>query len=653
MNESRNDEGKKKKGRRFLRAVGLILAFVIGIPLWLIMGAWMYDPPSPLFYFVLLSPIVGAAFPRFVTRLRAQRVVAAAWEMAFFIAYPFCSILVINAITELFDSFPWETVRVVVSILISLLWFIPLIRMLFSDFRHRSKDNEKRVTRPHLFAFSLFFISLAFSFYISHVNTESRLLPEVASIVLDPKAPELDELKRNVYVGMLAIDAPEGMDYMEIGAQVVLNNYSLFKQGMITQSAVDEKEIDNPAKHYDNKLALKWDFGKDGAAFQYACVRLDAPDCIEEALEKKEETLALMKKEANITLMQRYREILGLPHYQAHYYTPYDPWPNYGSQVQFSRIRLAQALFAFDEGNIDAGFELLGEEMAAAKRMLRENESLVGHLIAVNLLYPHYHTISALMDTPQMKPYLRDPRLLALLAPLTDGEQKALSRSFVIERNNSLYVVYMLGSYSSYISSERGKQEISARTSALSEAEKQAFLSRLKKSVRMVFFDRPGTVNMTYKAWEPILQRAGMSMEDIALLYAQNKLENLQKAINKTIKNNPWIPLNFVGYILTYVASPDFEPYLQRLYDVQSYILLVNTKHQILSQGLEPSQVEPFLESAGKAAQNPITGERFTWNATAGTLSTAWLAEKPPPGARKDGEKESMPSNTVFLKLNR
>ena len=641
MNESRNDEGKKKKGRQWLQAIGFILAFVIGIPLWHIFGAlWTSRPDSPLFYLVVFSPLVGTAFPQFVTRLRAQRVVAAAWEMAFFSVLPFGSLFIINAITGLFDSFPVETGWVVVCILVSLLWFIPLIRMLFSDFRHRQKDKETRATLPlpHFLVFAILGISLAFSFYTAQVNTEdetSRLLPEVAAIVLDSKPPELDELKQNVYVGMLTIDAPEGMDYMEIGAQVVLNNFSLFKQGMIIQSIADGEKSNDPASHYDDKPALKWDFGKDSTRFQYACARLDAPDCLREVLAKKEQISALMKKEANITLMRRYKEILGLPHYQASSYTIYDPLPQYQYQVTFSRMRLAQALFAFDEGNIDAGFELLGEEMAATKRMLRENESLIGHMFAIHLLYTHYHTISVLMDTPQMKPYLQDSRLLALLTPLTIEEQKALSRSFTIERNWLLSSGYMLDFHS-----------------LLGEVEKWNFLTQLN----LRFYDRPSTINMTYRAWEPILERAGMSMDEVALLYAQNKLGNLQEAVKKTWKSNPLISLNFVGYVLTYVASPDYEPYFQRLYDVQSYILLVNAKHQILSRGLESSQVEPFIESAGKAAQNPITGERFTWNATEGSLSTAWLSKTLPTGARgdrKDAGKENMPRNTVYLKLSK
>ena len=532
---------------------------------------------------------------------------------------------------------------------------------------HKTIPVYKQVTSP--LAFSILCISLAFSFYTPQVSAEdgaSRLLPEAASIVLDIKTPKLDELKQNVYVGLLAIDAPEGMDYMEIGAQVVLNNFSLFKQAMTTQSAVDEKKYDNPSKHYGNQSKLGSYYDEYGVIYPHPCVRLDATDCIGETLAKKEETLAWVKKESNITLMRRYQKILELPHYQVHLYTIFDPMPMYTYQVQFSHMRLVQALFAFDEGNIDTCFELLGEEMAAAKRVLRENETLVGYMLAIARLYTHYHTISALMDTPQMKPYLQDPRLLALLTPLTVEEQKVFSRSFSVERNWSLYMVYTLDANS--FLSEIGKEEILVQLNdlspALSKAEKQAFLRRLEKPGTVVSdYDRYSTVNMIYKAWEPILQRAGMSMDKIAHLYAQNKLENLQETGKKSYrrqlaienearKNNPKIPLNITGRILA-EAFPDYELYLQRLYDAQSYILLVNTKHQILSKGLESGEVDAFLKSASKAAQNPITGEQFTWNATEGTLSTAWLSKTQPPGAREDGTRKVMPRNTVYLKLEK
>ena len=507
-----------------------------------------------------------------------------------------------------------------------------------------------------------------FSFHASQANAEegtSRLLPEVAPIILDTQAPELDELKQNVYVGMLAIDAPEGMDYMEIGAQVVLNNFSLFKQAMAAQSFVEGKEVDEPSKHYGDKPTLEWDFGKGNTTFQYACTRLDATGCIGETLAKKEETLALMKKESNITLMRRYEETLKYPHYQAHSYIGFDTLPRYAYQTQFSHIRLIQALFAFDEGNIDTGFGLLEEEMAFAKRMLRETDTLVGNMITIFRLYAHYHTISALMDTPQMKPYLQDPRLLTLLAPLTVEEQKALSRSLSMERNLLLYTAYTLDADA--FLSEMNEQEISTRLNdfspALSEAEKQAFLRQLKKSGTVVSdYDRYSTVNMVYKSLEPILQRAGMSTEEVAYLYAQNKLENLQEAAGKSYrkqlahenevrKTHPEVPLNITGHILVGFHFPGYELYLQRFYDVQSYILLVNAKHQILSKGLESSDVDTFLKSAGKVAQNPLTGERFTWDVSTGTLSTAWLAKNPPSGARESDEKKQMPRNAVYLKL--
>ena len=468
---------------------------------------------------------------------------------------------------------------------------------------------------------------------------KTRLLPDVANIVFNIETPSPQYLKQNVYSGLLAIDAPEGMDPLDIGTQVITNNFSQLKQAISTHTNIDDKKYDNPEKHYGDKKRLVGNFKINDTNYQYTCAKLNATDCIGTTLANKENIQALMTQGNNAKLMQRYMEIRALPHDTAYMLTAYDYVPMYGYQVQLSNIRLAQTLFAFNEGNANTAFNLLGEEMAAAKRILREDENLIGHMVAINMLYTGYHTISELIDNPAMQPYLQDPRLLTLLTPLNEQEQKALAKPFENERNFGLRELYMFNGDTTSNENE--------------------LIKLINKTIFAANYDRYATVNIAYKSWQPTIERASTPMNEVAKLYAQGKLEDLAEADKKAIKTqatleeearkaNPNIPPNVIGYNLIDSASFNTENYLQRLYDLQGYILLVNAKHQIVSKGLKSDEIDVYLKQAGATAQNPITREPFTWDAHTGTLSTPWLAQTLPAGGKN--KDESMPRNAVYIK---
>ncbi|MGL4667910.1 MAG: hypothetical protein ACRCWR_08265 [Saezia sp.] len=485
------------------------------------------------------------------------------------------------------------------------------------------------------------------------VEDTSRLLPEVADIVLNLKAPDPADLKQNVYMGLLAFDAPQGMDPVEIGAQVLINNFAQFEKAMQAHTETDRNFWDWPSKHYGGDgREVKVNFDISGEQYRYACRFLDVTDCVERTLAQKADILELIQREPNAMLIQRYLQIRQLPQYKAYLFTVYDSIPLYQAYTSLSSLRLAQAIFAFDEGRVDAGFALLTEEMAFAKRVLREDNQLIGKMIALVMLGDNYHTLSVLMGTAQMKPYLQDKRLLALLAPLSEQEQRAMQSALESERNSWLYTFNMLNT------STMG-EGVSLRSGEVKTS------SVLAQAVFAADYDRYSTINMAYKIWQPVIERAGMSMNEIANLYAQGKLDDLSVVQKKVLeeqfalaaearKSNPQLPANLNGRVLldmVFPSSSSWEGYLQRFYDLQTYALLVSAKHQVISQGVKASEVGAFLKQMGVAAQNPITREPFMWDAGAGTISTPWLSKVLAAGARGHGNVKDMPHNTVYLKL--
>lgn len=452
----------------------------------------------------------------------------------------------------------------------------------------------------------------------------SRLQPETAAIINSIQTPDQKNLEQDVYSALLGIETPEGMDYIAIGAQVTNNNTTMLKKALQTRTAIDSKTYDNATKHYANKAPLRSDFKIDEQTYQYACRPLNNTNCVEQTTAQKEQILSVTQKASNQLLMQRYMQLRDLPQYNAYIYTEFEQLPSYQHVIQLSSLQLAQAIFAINEGDVDTGFKLLTDEMNFAKRMLLEDDLLIGKMISIVMLYNNYHTISELIDTPQMKPYQQDPRLLKLIAPLNQAEQTALVQAFENERNLVLFGFYM---------AQLGEN-----------------------------YDRDNSANITYKIWEPAIERANMPMDQVANLYAQNKLTNLAE-LSKNIyqeeiaqakqarQKDPSIPSNVVGQVLLEGASPNFETYLNRLYDLQSYILMTNMKLQIINKELKADQIDAFLQTAGAAAQNPITREPFIWNAQEGTLSTSWISEQLPAGAKGNTLEENMSHNTVYLKL--
>ncbi len=412
---------------------------------------------------------------------------------------------------------------------------------------------------------------------------ENTLLPEVAEIVLNTPQPVPPNLKQDVFVALLTLDAPESADYINIGSQVVQTNFEAHKRSIQTQTP--REASDSPARHYGNKETLDFNLNINGDDYSFPCAEPEASECASKTLTDKK-TIATLVHNSNSVLITRYHRLKQLPEYGSYYYGAEDPLPNYGVLMRLSHLQVAQAIIAFGKGDGDTGFALLSAEMAFARRMLNQDETLIGKMIAITLLNSQITAISSLLDLPQMHAYLNDHRLQDLFTPLTEAEQKTMAGALTFERNVHLFLLY------THVVDNKA------------------------------LYNRYATTNTEYLRRQADIQRASLTMAETSNLYIQGKLPPLDEEVALLVEQFPLSNDNSVGKVMIDSDRPSFEPYIQRLYDLQSHIALAQIKYQIVQAAIPVKTIPAFLQKQSEQAKNPLTRQLFEWDTQTHMLST-------------------------------
>lgn len=463
------------------------------------------------------------------------------------------------------------------------------------------------------------------------------LLPEVKAILNTP-APDKQVLKKDVYAALLGASAPEGTDYMEIGAQVILNNYHRFQMALKQPGRTDLPEPDAPENYYPENQALKPSLEIDGKFYQIPCANIHNAQCVADTLKDKQIIEQLLADRNNQLSIERFNQIRQLPYFSSYLYSLDEPLPRYHHFNDITKLRTAQAVLAITEGRIDKGLAILSEEQAFARRMVTQSPLIIERMIGIVQYFTVLNTVSALMDTQEMKPYLNDPRLIALLKPLNAEEQTTMAQTFAHEFEFGLRTLY-----------------------TMSDEELQYLYFGEKQGLDKNTYERNATANLRYVMLQPLIARAAMTMDEIATLKAKDMLplleDQMQQAYEQEIarqqqlrQNDPQLQSNSAGEDAMQNSS-DWQSYMMRFYDLQSYLKLVALKHQILQANVPTDQIGHFILQAGQAGQNPITGEPFRWDESAGTISTPWLASSGGPAGARVTQTDSKRPNTVYLQI--
>lgn len=446
------------------------------------------------------------------------------------------------------------------------------------------------------------------------VRTEP--LPQVAEILHPPK-PDAAVLRQDVYAGLLAINAPEGVDFMAAGSRIAQDNYARLEQMFATQNInLKAPEI---TSYYDGRARQELDLMVGGERFAFPCTNLQAHDCVAQTLAQKAAIHTLVAN--NAAALDRYLQVTSLPYYGTYLYTASDYLPSYQYVTILSSLRLAQAMEVFEAGDAAQGFVILEQERAFSDRMLAHDRTLIGQMIAIRRLYNYFHVVNALMDMSFMQEHIATKRFTTLLAPLTDEQQKGMVGALMSERDFGIQMFYALNK-------ETAMDQVSLLMGEHTPS------SDIDKALFAQQYDGNATSNIYYLSFQPAIERASLTLPQVSELFRQGRLTQTSEQMAAVMQQQFALadqsnaPGNMVGRILVETALPSMDDYLGRLYDVQVYMALVNAKQRMLWAGVDTQNAEAvnaFLQKLEAQGLNPYTQQPFAWDAATHLLSTPWV----------------------------
>lgn len=456
-------------------------------------------------------------------------------------------------------------------------------------------------------------------------ESKTELLPEVKEIL----AVKFDEknIEDNAYVALLAINAPEGLDYKEIGKKTVIAINKQIREAIAKQDANLMTERILPESYFQDKTALTINMVIDGERYDFPCSQLDNQQCLSKLIKDQAKLEALFI--SNRVLLTRYSEIIKLSNFNTPPAGIATPIPSFKIVLGLSRLRLSKAVFLINKGKVEEGLDLLQQEIIFAKRVLTGNKNLIDLSMAVRQILTTYHVVSELLDSPQLANQLNNPKLLVLLKPLTLQEQQALVNAFINERNLWLRELSMY---------------------SVEQAADILNIDRIATAIKETNFspayNRAATLNTVYKKFQPIIKMAKISLPQASDNYITNlKDQVIQPDLTVAEIYQQYGAENFIGGVLVDLVDPKNHQhhYIKRFYDVNNYLTLVNVKLQIKQVNITKEQVPSFLTTLGEKASNRYTKNPFIWDIDTQTLSSEWLGHK----GYEDGEQAS-----VYIQFN-
>lgn len=440
--------------------------------------------------------------------------------------------------------------------------------------------------------------------------TETELLPAVKQLLTIPDINE-KQMEQNAYVWLLTIDGPKSTNYFSVAKRVILNNNRLLQQAVANNDRSLLKQFDNPENYFGRDYQLKFEMGN----YQFPCAFLANNYCVDEILKDKEYLTKLIEK--NKILLARYQNLIKLPNYQAFSTVVEMPLAPYHYVLLGSQLRLAEAIFAINNGQVKQGLNIIQQEIDFAKNKLLVGDHLIAGMIALRRLTNSYHILQELLDTPQLAPYLNDPQIKQLLQPLTAKQQQSFVN--IVKREQKFVML------SWYFATEKSLQQTIDDMNKIGfYQQSKQYIEQAKKLGYPLKINKPVAMNLAYQRMQIILNKANLVLPKAALQYQADKnfpkaTLSIQQLYKKYGADNLLAGLN--------LEEDEFTPYLHRFYDLNNYLWLINAKLKIKQAGITKQQVPEFLTSLADNAKNPYSKQPFKWDANRQILSSDWLSE--------------------------
>ena len=404
---------------------------------------------------------------------------------------------------------------------------------------------------------------------------DEELKPEVLQ-ALDWKAPH-NAFEDNGYLILLGIEAPAEMSATQVGTRMLKAELARYVSMQKNHKETPAPEP-NPAEVDDY---IDW---KDNR-----CDYQKQENCVDFYLQQGADKLVIMLV-AQDRLTTRFEAIKQSKNF-AEVMPPMlsAQFPKFSPLVNASELERIQAILDMSEGKMEQGVTRLIENSAFSRKLLRESNSLVLHMVAVAMMQRDTRVLSELMVKYPKIAMQYATQLAPVLAPISAPEY-SFKKAFKAEGNMVLQTWSHL-KYASVAEFAGPNLNVFKR-----------FLSSIGFSPQATTNDAYDLAMLNAKLAEANATQLNAIKAEIEERYA----DTFQMDYTLFTKKNP------VGRILNAVAVPEYANYVERQHDLDGYISIVKLQLNVLVDGLEADKV---------ALRDPYTQKLMQFDHDSGLLT--------------------------------
>ncbi len=422
------------------------------------------------------------------------------------------------------------------------------------------------------------FIALLFLAFVVINWGDEELKPEVAQ-ALAWKAPA-NAFEDNGYLIVLGLEAPLETDAAIVGQKRLEAELARFAAIQKTHKETPAL-ADNPA---EIDAYIDW---KDNQ-----CDYQKQLNCVDFYLQQGAHKLAfvllsqdrLTTRFAKIRQAKNYVEVMA-PLLSAQF-------PKYQLLMQASELERIRAITHIAENQIDIGMEAYVNNAMFSRRLLRESNTLVSHMIAAAMMQRDTRILSELMTKYPKIATQYAAQLAPVVAPISAPEYN-LNKAFRYE----CAMAYQLFDNLQYASAN----ELTGSTNFLKNmAAKFGYSPNATNNAALVRCD--ARIKMT--------QSDAQSL-DVAKAINLKAAEETMDVVNARLftQKNP------IGRILLGVAEPDYANYIERQHDLDGYLKMVKLQLTILADGTKKDK------TIGIELLDPYTQKPMPYDVSTGVIT--------------------------------
>ena len=426
---------------------------------------------------------------------------------------------------------------------------------------------------------ALIWVFLFFAFIIINWGDED-LKPEVVQALA--WKPPANAYQNNGYLTLLGIKAPMEMDAEKVGKKALESELARF-------ASMQKMHKEMPTQVLNSAEVEEYIDWKDNQ-----CDYQKQQNCVDFYLQQGADKLTLvMASQARLTA--RYNTIR-----QAKNYIEMMP-PMITSQIlkyqlltSASELERIRAIIDMADNRMDIGLQGYVNNAMFSRKLLRESNSLISHMVAISMMQRDTRILSELMTKYPEIATKYSAQLMPMFETVSTAEYN-LEKSFKNERDMSLQVMSNL-----------------KHATAKDVSNNSSLIKNTLISIFTLGFQPNATANLFYD-WGTLrleLAQAKASQLDEVKEKSRNKHKDLLGI------GYGWFYIkNPVGKILASIAEPEYENYIERQHDLDGYLKMLKMQLDVLADVVAKDK------TSGIKVHDPYTQKLMQYDVDTGVLT--------------------------------